>query len=229
MNHRRMEKWIMTFYRERQVEPKPVPTIPKNPPSIFYSVPTELQANETQSFKGIVFLNKGLDTPNSNSIVLNYEKDFYYTPAEPIQTQIPFSTLKGFYSVKYTNSSDDEPASSLLVGQRTTYKQISLHRYIYNIIVSVNVELKLTIRITSDITAKDINDNVGGVKILNKMSEGITVNMPDGRFNKYTNVHMVENYSDNGKWNNIITDFKNATLVGSSNDIYPTMLGSYQT
>jgi hypothetical protein len=50
--------------------------------------------------------------------------------------------------------------------------------------------------------------------------------MPDGRFNKYTNIHMVENYSDDGKWNNIITDFKNATLVGSSNDIYPTNLGS---
>ena len=58
------------------------------------------------------------------------------------------------------------------------------------------------------------------------MSEGITVNMPDGRFNKYTNIHMTENYSDDGKWNNIITDFKNATLVGSSNDIYPTNLGS---
>ena len=220
-----MEKWIITFYKEKPPPQNP-PKIIKNPPSIFYSVPTEMQANTTESFKGIVFLNKGKDTPNSNSIVLNYEKDLYYTPAEPVPTQIPLSTLKGFYSVRYTNSSDDELASSLLVGQRTTYKQISLYGYIYNIIVSVNVELKLGIRITSDVTAKDINNNISGVKILNKMSEGITVNMPDGRFNKYTNIHMVENYSDDGKWNNIITDFKNATLVGSSNDIYPTNLGS---
>jgi len=231
LNYSRMEKWIKTFYRPFNPSPIPPPKpIPiSNPPSIFYSVPTEMQARETKSFKGIIFLNKGAETENSNSIVLNYEKDFYYTPAEPSRTKIPSSTLKGFYSVRYTNSSEEQPPSSTLVGQRTTYKQITINKYVYNIIVSVNVELQLGIRITSNVTADDVNNNVSGVKILNKMSQGITVNMPNGSFNKYTNVHMTENYTDNGKWNNIITDFKNATLVGSSNDIYPTNLGSYKT
>ena len=183
------------------------------PPNIYYAVPTEIGS---ENFVGLIFNNSNTD---SNSIILNYEKPLYYIPS---MNTIQNATLRGFYSLKYENTG----TGSILKGQRTTYKYIPYNGYIYNIVVIVNVELECSKPITETTTINDINGNIIGVKIINKSGLDIGVYTPGSlsKYNKYSKVTMKETYSPDNKWNYILTDFSNAEIIGSSNNIYPTYL-----
>ena len=136
---------------------------------------------------------------------------------------IPNATLKGFYFLKYENTNDGK---SILKGQRTTYKFIPYNGYVYNLVVIVNVELICSNPITINTKLNDVNGNIEGVKIINKSGIDFGVYTP-GTISKYlklTNVTMNETYK-NGL-NYIFTDFSNAKVSGSSENIYPTIIGS---
>ena len=186
--------------------------------SILYGVPTEIGAT---TFTGLVFLNN-VDSL-SNSLVLNYEKPLYYINSltqtnYPTQI-IPGATLKGFYSLTYVNNVD---GTCTLTGQRTTYKYIPyLNSYIYNVTVGVNVVLTSRIQITKNTTLAEINGNITKVQIVNKMAQGISTYTPGGNFDKFGGVQLEETYTSNGQWNYIFTNFNNAYIIGSSNNIYP--------
>jgi hypothetical protein len=205
----RMMKRIMYFPQNITYQPY----TSSLPPSIYYAVPTEIGS---ENFVGLIFNNSNT---NSNSIILNYEKPLYYIPS---MTVIQNATLRGFYSLKYENTG----SGSILKGQRTTYKYIPYNGYVYNIVVIVNVELECIKPITDTTTIDDINGNIIGVKIINKSGLDIGVYTPGTRskYNKYSKVTMKESYSPDNKWNYILTDFSNAEIIGSSNNIYPTYL-----
>jgi hypothetical protein len=221
-----MYKRILSFVKEEKI-----PKICQEStivPNLYYGVKTDVMAD---TFTGLVFLNDR--TNSSNSIIINYEKDIYeinsLTPQNGTPKKMPESTLKGFYSLKYTNGPTPDSGCTM-DGQRTTYKYIIKDGYIYNIVVIVNVTLYCDKQITSSTTIEDINGHITGVKVINKMSQGIGVYTPptncaSSKYNKYSNVHMVETYDASGEWNFILTDFSKATTTGSSNNIYPVNLG----
>lgn len=188
--------------------------------NITYAVPTDVGKNST--FTGLIFpTNKNAQ---KNSLVLNYVKPVYYinslTPIEPPTQKIPDATFKGFYSLTYEN--DYVNNTSTLSGQRTTYKYIPYtNGYIYNVTVGVNVKIKCNTIITTDTTLADIDGNISSVQIINKMAQGVSTYTPDGNFDKYGGVQLEETYSSDGNWNYITTNFNNAVISGSSNNIYP--------
>lgn len=186
---------------------------------IYYAVPTDVGTNST--FTGIIFPNTN---EKQNSIILNYVKPIYYdnslNPNFVPTQQIPNSILKGFYSLTYENNNNNN--TSTLTGQRTTYKYIPYNNgYIYNMVVSVNVILQCNILITPNLSVDDLNGSITSLQVVNKMAQGISVYTPNGNFDKFDGVQLAETYSQNGNWNFLYTNFDNAFISGSSNNIYP--------
>jgi len=191
--------------------------------NIIYAVPTDVGSNST--FTGLLFPTN--INSKKNSVVINYIKPVYYinslTPAEPPTQQIPDATFKGNYTLTYEN--DYATNTSILTGQRTTYKYIPyINGYIYNVTVGVNVILKCNVAITSDTKVEDINGNISSVQIINKMAQGVSTYTPSGNFDKYGGVQLQEDYSSDGNWNYVNTNFDNAVLAGSSTNIYPKII-----
>ena len=191
--------------------------------NIYYAVPTDVGNGAT--FTGLVF-------PNSsdyvkNALVLNYIKPIFYidslTPSAPPTIPIPNAVLKGTYNLTYENNYANN--TSVLTGQRTTYKYIPYKNgYIYNATVSVNAVLTCKTIITPNTKVEDINGNISKVTIINKMSVGLSSYTPSGNFDKYNGVQLEESYPPGNKWNYIFTNFNNASIGGSSTNIYPINL-----
>ena len=53
------------------------------------------------------------------------------------------------------------------------------------------------------------------------MAQGVSTYNPNGNFDKFGGVQLEETYSPDGNWNYIFTNFNNAVVSGSSNNIYP--------
>ena len=190
--------------------------------NISYAVPTDVGSSST--FTGLVFPNN--DDFDRNTLILTYEKPVYYLdsltqPFPPI-TVIPNATLNGYYSLTYVNNMD---GTSTLTGQRITYKYIPYKNvFIYNVTVSTNVVLACNILITKNTKVDDINGNISTVTIINKMAQGISTYTPQGKFDKYAGVELLEKYTPDGKWNYIYNSFDRASISGSSNNIYPAVV-----
>lgn len=188
--------------------------------NILYAVPTDVGTNS--SFTGLIFINN--ENSPKNSLVLNYEKPVYYinsiTQSESPTQVIPNALLKGAYSLTYENNYTN--STSTLTGQRTTYKYIPYSNgYIYNVTVDTNVILECNKLITTNTKVSDINGNISSVQIINKMAQGISTYTPTGSFDKFEGVQLDETYTSDGNWNYIFTNFNNASISGSSNNIYP--------
>lgn len=191
---------------------------------------------------------------DKNSIVLNLEKPIYKTntlnPNQPVPTEVyPNAKITGNYSLTYRNFPDggayiDEtypaniqqpPANtkSVLSGIRTTYKYLPnpSNGVTYNIVVVCNV-LIYTSFVISKIEDNTANFNAPGgilnIIIINKMSQSISTYSVDGTYMRFDGINMQQTYSPDGQWNYILSDFTNATLAGSSNNvIYPYSLVNY--
>jgi hypothetical protein len=190
--------------------------------NFYEAVPTDVGSNAT--FTGVLVNPNQTDNPDTNSLIINYEKDIYYTntlnPTQPAPTQIISSKgLTGFYNLTYKNNTSG--SGSLLNGQRTTYKKLTLNGYIYNIIVSVSVTINCSQTITSNTKKSDLDDTFTSITINNKMSQGISTYTPSGNFDKYAGVVLTEDYSPDGNWNYLYINFDNASISGSSTNIYP--------
>ena len=186
--------------------------------NIAYAVQTDI--SPSTSFTGVIFNPLG-PGETTNSLILNYEKDVYKLDRS---SKIDGATLKGFYSLTYTNNS---PSSATLTGQRTTYKFIPYSNgYIYNVVVSVNViiEYNATIQTTGEYktTFDDFNTNITSVTIVNKMAQGVSTYTPNGNFDKFSGVQLEESYTPDNKYNLIFTNFDKASISGSSSNVnYP--------
>jgi hypothetical protein len=193
--------------------------------NIYEAVKTDLGNNS--SFTGLIVNPVNQLTPSgeeTNSIIINYVKDIYSTnslsPTQLPPTQILTENgLKGFYSLTFLNDLSNN--TSVLTGQRTSYKIFLYNGYTYNILVNVNVTIQCNILINTTTTVKDINGSFTSIVINNKMAQGVSTYTPSGSFDKYSGVNLTESYSTNGDWNYLYTNFDNASISGSSNNIYP--------
>ena len=189
--------------------------------NIAYKVQTDVgtDAEPNTAFTGVIFNPLGI----TNSLILNYEKPIYYLDGTQIVSPTQgAATLTGFYSLTYKN---DSPSSGVatLTGQRTTYKYIPYRNgYIYNVSVGVNVVLEYKGTISSSTNADDFNKKIRKVKIVNKMAQGVSTYTPSGIFDKFSGVQLEESYSEDNKYNFILTNFDKASIAGSSSNVtYP--------
>ena len=184
--------------------------------NIAYAVQTDI--SPSTSFTGVIFnTTVGGD---KNSLILNYEKDVYKLDTI---SKIDGATLKGFYSLTYTNNSNNSNNTATLTGQRTTYKFIPYSNgYTYNVVVSVNVVITYVGSISTATTFDDFNTNITSVTIVNKMAQGVSTYTPNGNFDKFSGVQLEESYTPDNKYNLIFTNFDKASISGSSNNVtYP--------
>ena len=191
------------------------------------------------------------ETGVKNGIVLNVEKPIHKTntlnPSQPIPTEkYPNAKITGNYALTYVNfpnggayidetypSNIQQPppnTKSVLSGIRTTYKYIpnQPNGVTYNIVIVCNVIMytSFVISKTQDNTA--LFNEPGGILniiIVNKMSSSISTYSNDGTYMRFDGINMKQTYSPDGQWNYIESDFTNATLAGSSNQVkYPYAL-----
>ena len=221
----------------------------------YYSYLTIYEAIQTDyNFIATPFSGQVIYSPGEtikNGIVLNLEKPIYKTntlnPNQPVPTEIyPNAKITGNYAMTYTNFPNggayiDEtypanipqpPANtkSVLSGIRTTYKYIpnSSNGVTYNIVIVCNVIMytSFVISKTEDNTAQfNAPGGILNIIIVNKMSSSISTYSPDGTYMRFDGINMQQTYSPDGQWNYILSDFTNATLAGSSNNVnYPYSL-----
>lgn len=191
------------------------------------------------------------DVVTTNAIVLTLDKPIFYTntlnPNQPIPTQMyPNSKITGNYTMAYKNYPNGgaiidssfppnipPPPSNtkcVLNGVRTTYKYIvnPLNNTNYNIVVTANIIMytSFVISKTQDNTSQfNAPGGILNIIIVNKMSNSISTYSSNGEYMRFDGINMGQTYSNDGQWNYIYSNFENATLAGSSNNVsYPYAL-----
>ena len=187
--------------------------------NIYEAVITDVGTNST--FTGVLVNYNG----DSNSLLINYEKDIYTTntlsPTQSPPSQIIAENgLKGFYTLTFKNN--DLTNTSVLTGQRTSFKILTdPNGYTYNIIVIANVTIQCNVQISTTTTKSDLDGQFASISINNKMAQTISTYSPSGTFDQYGGVVLNETYSPDGNWNYLSINFDNGFLLGQSSNIYP--------
>ncbi len=201
--------------------------------NIYYAIPTDIGSNST--FTGIIA------TPavfNTSSINLTYLKPIYeinsLSTTQPNPTEIISGAyLKGAYNLTFENFVPPKPlppnaptgTKSILTGTRFSYIYIPMSGNTYNNTVVTNVTIFCNTYITATTTINDINGSFLSIIINNKMAQNVSV-YESSLFNSFNGVTMNETYASNNNFNYVYLNFENASLAGSSSNIYPYTVGA---
>lgn len=218
----------------------------------FYNYLTFYEAIQTDyNFEAIPFSGQVIFSQEEsiqNGIILNIDKPIYKTntlnPNQPYPTEVyPNARIKGTYNLTYKNFPNggayiDQTypvnipppptnTQSILSGIRTTYKYIPDQSTgtTYNIVIVCNVIIYTSFVISKTQDNTSLFNTPGGILniiIVNKMAQSISTYSYDSTYNRFDGINMSQTYSPDGQWNYILSDFTNATLAGTSNNvIYP--------
>jgi hypothetical protein len=199
----------------------------------YYATPTDIGTNST--FTGII------TTPavfNTSSINITYLKPVYeinsLSTTQPNPTKIiKDAYIKGAYNLTFENFVPPKPlppnappgTKSLLTGTRFSYIYIPISSNKYNNTVVTNVTIFCSIYIDEATTINDLNGSFLNLIINNKMAQNVSV-YESNLFNSFSGVVMNESYASNNKFNYFYLNFDNASLAGSSANIYPYTVGA---
>lgn len=203
--------------------------------NIYYATPTAIGSNST--FTGVILTPSVSSVFKTNSINITSVKQIYEINSisvdQPTPTKIiPNAYIKGTCNLTYENFIPPNPlppkapsgTKSILTGTRLTYVNIPINSKIYYITKATDVTIFCSKIIDETTTVNDINGSFLTVLVNNKMAHAISVS-EGNKFNKYIGVTIIENYTNDSNFNYLCLNFDNASLVGSSENIYPKTVG----
>jgi len=181
-------------------------------------------------FDGLI-VQKKLNLSNSSALQITSKKTVYNAETlEPLPLSNHFGTLSthvnnygGIYGDLFLNDTlyTSPTPKSVLSNNRISYIKIG-GDIEYKIKILTNLKLNSNIPILEDTTVAELNNSITGIEVNDKCLINVHTITDNGNlFTTFSNVNLIDRYSDDYLWDYITLDFSRAFVSGTSKNIYP--------